>query len=256
MQSNTFSGLFEGQNVITLQRIPSTNDYLKEALSKSTPLPEGTVILAVDQYDGRGQKGTVWQSEPGKNLTFSMLLVPSFLDPKQQFVLTAAISLAVARWLEMLTHVAVKIKWPNDIYIANQKIGGILIENILKGKTWKSAVVGIGINVNQTSFPPSIQKQTTSVKQILHRDCQIPDLLADLCSYIEREYVALKSGHSDTTLADYRQQLYRLDELHLYSVDGITVSGILRGVSETGRLRIDFNGHLADFDIKEIAFVV
>jgi len=242
--------------VITLQRIPSTNDYLKEALSKSTPLPEGTVIMAVDQHDGRGQKGTVWQSEPGKNLTISLLLTPTFLDPKQQFALTAAISFAVARWLESLTHVSVKIKWPNDIYIGDRKIGGILIENILKGKSWKSAVIGIGININQTIFPAGIQHQATSVKQILHKDCQVSELLPDLCKHIEQEYIALKSGRFDTTLADYKQKLYRLNELHPYLVEGINVSGVLRGVTETGRLQIDFNGHLVDFDIKEIAFVI
>ncbi len=212
--------------------------------------------MAVDQHDGRGQKGTVWQSEPGKNLTFSLLLMPAFLDPKQQFVLTAAISLAVVRWLEALTGVEVKIKWPNDVYVGDRKIGGILIENILKGKTWKSAVVGIGINVNQTAFPAGIQRHTTSVKQILHRDCQVSDLLTDLCKYIEQEYVALKSGHLDRVLADYQQRLYRRGELHAYLVDGIDVSGVLRGVTGTGRLQIDFNGHLVDFDIKEIAFVI
>src|SRR5690606_35575905 len=228
--------------------------YLKEVLSKSTPLPEGTVIMAVDQHDGRGQKGTVWQSEPGKNLTISMLLNPTFLDPKQQFVLTAAISLAVAQWLESLTHVSVKIKWPNDTYIGDRKIGGILIEHILKGKSWKSAVIGIGININQTIFPARIQHLATSVKQILHRDCQVSELVPDLCKHIEQQYIALKSGRFDTTLADYKQKLYRLNELHPYLVEGINVSGVLRGVTETGRLQIDFNAHLVDFDIKEIAF--
>ncbi len=242
--------------MITLQRIPSTNEYLKEALSKSTPLPEGTVIMAVDQHDGRGQKGTVWQSEPGKNLTFSLLLTPLFLDPKQQFVLTAAISLAVVRWLEELTHVAVTIKWPNDIYVGDRKIGGILIENILKGKTWKSAVVGIGINVNQTDFPAAIRQRTTSVKQILHRDCQVPELLPDLCKHIEREYIALKTSRFDTVLTAYKQRLYGLGKLRQYLVEGINVSGVLQGVSETGRLHIDFNGHVVDFDIKEITFVI
>lgn len=212
--------------------------------------------MAVDQYGGRGQKGTAWQSEPGKNLTFSVLLTPTFLDPKQQFVLTAAISLAVARWLESSTQADVKIKWPNDMYVGDRKIGGILIENILKGKTWKSAVVGIGININQISFPAEIQKRTTSVKQILHKNCQVSELLPDLCNHIEREYNALKSGHSDAVLADYKQRLYRRDELHPYLVEGINVSGVLRGVSETGRLQIDFNGHNVDFDIKEIAFVI
>lgn len=212
--------------------------------------------MAVDQHAGRGQKGTVWQSEPGKNLTFSLLLNPSFLHPKQQFGLTAAISLAVVRWVGSLAQTAATIKWPNDIYIGDRKIGGILIENILKGKTWKSAVIGIGINVNQTKFPAPIEKQTTSVKQILHRDCQVSGLLPDLCKHIEREYMVLKSGRFDALFASYTKRLYRLGELRPYLIDGITVEGVLRGVTETGRLQIDFNGHLADFDIKEIAFVI
>ncbi len=212
--------------------------------------------MAVDQHAGKGQKGTVWESEPGKNLTISLLLTPNFLDPKHQFVLTAAISLAIARWLEQLTKVTVKIKWPNDLYIEDRKIGGILIENILKGKTWKSAIVGIGINVNQITFPATIKEHATSVKQILHRDCQVSELLPDLCRHIEREYMALKSDRFETVLADYTQRLYRLGELHPYLVDGIRVPGVLSGVSETGRLQIDFNGHRVDFDIKEIAFVI
>ncbi|SEL45876.1 biotin--[acetyl-CoA-carboxylase] ligase [Parapedobacter koreensis] len=256
MQSNTFSGLFDGQNVITLQRTPSTNEFLRKVLTKSTPLAEGTVIMAVDQYAGRGQKGAVWQSEPGKNLTFSLLLLPSFLDPKDQFSLTAAMSLAVAKWLSAMLKVPAKIKWPNDIYIGNKKIGGILIENILKGKTWKSAIVGIGINVNQTTFPDTIRDHATSIKQILHRDSKIPELLAELCSYIEREYIVLKSGDFKALLADYKQRLYRLGELHVFLVDDVEVTGMLTGVTETGRLQIDFNGHMVDFDIKEIAFVI
>lgn len=256
LQSNTFSGLFEGQNVITLQRIPSTNEYLKNKLSKSTPLREGTVIMAVDQYAGRGQKGTVWQSEPGKNLTFSLLLMPSFLDPKHQFHLTVAISIAIAQWLESLLHRHVKIKWPNDIYVGDRKIGGVLIENILKGSVWKSAAIGIGINVNQVAFPDTIDERITSIKQILHRDCDPAELLTDLCQYIERAYTELKKGANNTLLTRYKQYLYRLGELHPFLVDGVRVNGVLSGVTESGRLQVDFNGHTVDFDIKEIAFVI
>ncbi|SKB65650.1 BirA family transcriptional regulator, biotin operon repressor / biotin-[acetyl-CoA-carboxylase] ligase [Parapedobacter luteus] len=256
MQSNTFSGLFEGQNVITLQRTPSTNEFLKKELSKSTPLAEGTVIMAVDQYAGRGQKDAIWHSEPGKNLTFSLLLTPTFLNPKHQFHLTVAISLAVAQWLEALLKTPVKIKWPNDIYIGDKKIGGILIENILAGKTWKSAIVGIGINVNQTVFPDPISKQVTSIKQILHNDSNIPKLLAELCNHIGHAYQALKKESFDTLLATYRKRLYRFGETHPFLVDGVKVTGALAGVTEAGRLQIDFEGHVVDFDIKEIAFVI
>jgi len=256
LQSNTFSGLFDGRNVITLQRVPSTNEYLKDELSKSTPLREGTVIMAVEQYAGRGQQGTAWQSEPGKNLTFSVLLMPSFLDPKYQFRLTVAISIALAQWLELLLHTPVTIKWPNDIYVGDRKIGGILIENILQGKVWKSAVVGIGINVNQTEFSPSIGAHTASVKQILHSDCELTELLTDLCGHIERSYRGLKSGIYDAQLAFYTQHLYRRGALHPFLVEGVRVSGVLSGVTESGRLQVDFNGHLVDFDIKEITFVI
>ncbi len=249
-------GLFVGQNVITLQQVPSTNEYLKQELSKSTPFAEGTVIMAVDQFSGRGQKGTTWLSEPGKNLTFSVLLTPTFLDPKHQFSLTVAISTAIAGWLESILGTHVRIKWPNDLYVGDQKIGGILIENILKGKVWKSAIVGIGINVNQTDFPEAIRKRTTSIKQILHSDSQIQDLLPDLCLAIEQAYRSLKSGKSETQLATYRQHLYRLGELHPFLIDGVRVDGILHGVTDMGRLQLDFNGHIVDFDIKEVAFSI
>ena len=256
MQSNTILGLFVGQNVITLQQVSSTNEYLKSKLSNSTPFAEGTVIMAVDQFAGRGQKGTSWHSEPGKNLTFSTFLTPLFLNPKHQFSLTVAISVAVVQWLESLLHVAVKVKWPNDIYIGNKKIGGILIENILKGKDWKSAVVGIGINVNQTDFPETIREQTTSIKQILHKDSNIRELLSELCKHIEREYLILKKRGFEMQLALYKQHLYRLGESHPFLIDGIKVDGKLCGVTDTGRLMIDFNGYVVDFDIKEVAFLI
>ncbi|MGK6350728.1 biotin--[acetyl-CoA-carboxylase] ligase [Parapedobacter sp. DT-150] len=256
MQSNTFSGLFEGQNVITVQRTPSTNEYLKKELSKSTPLAEGTVIMAVDQFAGRGQKGATWHSEPGQNLTISILLTPTFLSPKHQFHLTAAISLGIVRWLESLLPEDVYIKWPNDLYVNHKKIGGILIENILKGHVWKAAIVGIGINVNQLAFPEPIRESVISIKQILHHDCNLSHLLTDLCKHIEQEYLVLKTGDVETQLTTYSARLYRLGEPHHFLIDGVRVMGVIVGVTESGRLQIDFNSHVVDFDIKEIAFVI
>lgn len=236
--------------------VDSTNEYLKNKLSKSTPFAEGTVIMAVQQVAGRGQQGTVWHSERGKNLTFSVLLNPTFLDPIHQFRLTVAISLALTNWLEPLLQHPVKIKWPNDIFVDDKKIAGILIENQLTGKNWKSAIVGIGINVNQTEFVEPISKRSCSIKQILHRDSNIPELLSDLCFSLEEEYLALKSGEHEMQLALYKQHLYRLGEPHSFLIDGIKVGGVLRGVTDKGRLIIDFNGHITDFDIKEVAFVI
>jgi len=256
LQSNTFSGLFDGQNVITLQRTPSTNEYLKNELTKSTPLREGTVIMAVDQYAGRGQKGAVWVSEPGKNLTFSLLLTPTFLHPRHQFLLTVAISVAIAKCLETLLPEPVKIKWPNDLFVGDRKIGGILIENILKGNVWKSAIVGIGINVNQTAFPTDIARHTSSIYHLLHQETDLLTLLHDLGRHIEQAYNELKQSAHENLLAYYRQHLYRLNERHPFLVEGIRVHGTVTGVTENGRLQVTFDGHMADFDIKEIAFVI
>ncbi len=255
MQSNTILGLFVGQNVITLPSVDSTNEYLKAELSKSTPVVEGTVIMAVEQVAGRGQKGATWHSEAGKNLTFSVLFNPVFLHPSNQFRLTVAISLALAHWLESVLQYPVSIKWPNDSYVDGRKIAGILVENMLKGQTWKSAIVGIGINVNQTDFPVGAARRPCSIKQFLHRDSNIPELLSDLCNYLEQEYLALKNGGHEAQLAQYKQRLYRLGEPHPFLIDGVQVTGMLCGVTETGKLMIDFNGHVAAFDIKEVEFV-
>lgn len=255
MQSNIFSGLIVGQNVITLPQVSSTNDYLKNELSKSTPLPEGTVIMAVDQVAGRGQVGSTWYSEAGKNLTFSVLFHPSFLFPPQQFYLTVAICLAVVKWLATRINHKITIKWPNDIFIEDKKIAGILIENILKGNEWKSAVVGIGINVNQTAFPPSLAQRVCSMKEFLHDDCNIQEILTELCSFIQHEYVQLKAGKSAFQMAEYKHYLYRMGQRMQYEVSGIAVDGIICGVTEEGRLLVDFDGHVTDFGIKEIAFV-
>ena len=131
MQNNTFSGLFVGHNLITLNEVDSTNTFLKDAVSKSTPLLDGTVIMAEKQFAGRGQAENSWQTEPGKNLTFSILLKPGFLSVDKQFELNKAISIALNDVLIKYIPDSAFIKWPNDLYIRTKKIGGMLIENLL-----------------------------------------------------------------------------------------------------------------------------
>ena len=178
MQNNIISGLFVGQNLVTLKEVDSTNTFLKNILSNSKPVPEGTVIMAEDQFAGRGQRENVWHAEPGKNLTFSILLKPAFIDAQSQFDVTRAASLGVYDALMPLLGHKLKIKWPNDIYYGSKKLGGMLIENILQGSQIKHSVVGIGLNINQEHFPDNAGN-ATSVKQILHKDY-------DLKKYIVR----------------------------------------------------------------------
>src|SRR5581483_6581831 len=117
------------------------------------PPAEGFIVRAVEQYAGKGQRGSSWLSAPGMNLTFSLLLEPKFLSLNNQFWLTKALALALAEFVaSVLPNTLVSIKWPNDIYVNDCKIAGILVENILEKSTIKFCIAGIGINVNQDSF--------------------------------------------------------------------------------------------------------
>lgn len=254
MQNNTFSRLFVGQNIVALKRVDSTNNYLKNELSNSTPLPEGTVILAEEQFAGRGQVNNIWYSEPGKNLTFSLLLLPAFLSPEKQFLLNQSISLAINDTLATIIGSEVKIKWPNDIYVKNDKLGGILIENSIRGSALKHAVIGIGLNINQTIFSSDI-KNVTSLKKILHQDYDILLLLNELCKSIENRYLQLRSGNFNLIREEYISNLYRLNENTRFKVKGQEMAGMITGVDESGLLKVLINGVIHKYNFKEIAFV-
>lgn len=254
MQNNTFLGLFVGHKIVTLSEIDSTNNFLKQTLSKSTPFSEGTVIMAENQTAGRGQMQNVWVSEPGKNLTFSVLLMPRFLAIPKQFELNKAISLALCDVLTKYFGTSARIKWPNDSYIGNQKIAGMLIENMVQASQIRHAIIGIGLNVNQTDFPPSLQN-VTSFKKILHTDYDLHILLAEICKAIEVRYLQLKAGKLAELHADYVDKLYRVNEWHQFKIDGQIQPGKIYGVSPEGYLQVETEHGFRQFGLKEIEFI-
>jgi BirA family transcriptional regulator, biotin operon repressor / biotin---[acetyl-CoA-carboxylase] ligase len=254
LQNNIFSGLFVGQNLLTLKEVDSTNNFLKNLLSNSKPLPEGTVIMAEHQYAGRGQQQNKWLSEPGKNLTFSTLLKPTFLNAVNQFDLTRAISLGVYDTLRAVLGDGLKIKWPNDIYYNDRKLGGMLIENMVQGERINSSVVGIGLNVNQDSFPEEAGN-ATSVKQILHKDYDLRLLLSEICSQIEGYYLHLKAGRIDFIRSSYLSRLYWLNERRRFKAGGEIFEGTIEGVADNGLLQINKGDDLVSYNLKEIEFL-
>ncbi|MBC7566203.1 MAG: biotin--[acetyl-CoA-carboxylase] ligase [Pedobacter sp.] len=254
MQNNTFSGLFIGQNLITLKEVASTNTFLKDGLSKFEPFLEGTVIMAEKQFSGRGQTNNTWLSEPGQNLTFSILLCPSFLKVDRQFELNKAISLALNDVLREYAGNSAVIKWPNDSYIGNKKIGGMLIENIVNGNSIRHAIVGIGLNINQIDFPSSL-KNVTSLKKELHKDYDLNVLLGEICNAIEARYLQLRAGHYTKLTAEYLDRLYLLDEWSNFKIEGICRSGKIVGISGSGQLEVETTNGLMVFNNKEIEFI-
>ncbi len=254
MQNNIFSGLFVGQNLLTLKEVDSTNSFLKSLLTNSKPLPEGTVIMAEHQYAGRGQQQNKWHSQPGKNLTFSILLKPTFLSAVNQFDLTRAISLGVFDTLRTLLGDNLKVKWPNDIYYNDSKLGGMLIENVVQGSSINNSIIGIGLNVNQYDFPDSLLN-ATSVKQILHKDYDLRLLLSEICSNIEAYYLHLKAGKIDFIRNCYLNSLYWFNEPRPFKAGGEAFEGIIEGVADNGLLQIKKDGATTGYDLKEIEFL-
>lgn len=254
MQNNTFSTLFVGQNLIKLKEVDSTNNFLKDLVSKSEPLAEGTVIMADNQFAGRGQQESVWQTQAGKNISTSIYLKPSFLPLNKQFYLNIAVSLAVSDALSCFVPKGIKVKWPNDMYYHNKKLGGILIENTLTGNSIKSSVIGIGLNINQSEFSDSISERATSVIQILQRDVSLMDIMEKIFIFMEKYYLILRTGKYSILQNDYLSRLYNFNIPALYTQNGAVFEGTIIGVEGDGRLTVDTKNGLKVFNFKEIEF--
>ena len=256
MQNNTFSTAFIGQNIIKLISVDSTNDYLKKLTSNSEPLLEGTVIMAEHQYAGRGQRQSSWQAEAGKNLTFSVILTPKRITPENSFRLNIMVSVALNQALSKYVYSKLTIKWPNDIYFGNQKLGGILIENAILGNNIKHTIIGIGINVNQLSFNYTLAGSAISLAQILHQQIDLPTLLHEICIELESVYLSMEQGKHLLATKHYVDKLYQFGTLAKYSHNGEIFEGTIQGITDNGMLIIKPpNGQIITFGFKEVSFL-
>ena len=174
-----------GRSFFFFEELESTSTYAKNTQEiRST---QGALVLTEKQLGGRGQHGHIWEAEPGSNLTFSLIFNP--LKAERLIVLTLACAFALTKALdEYIGSPETKIKWPNDVYYGHQKIAGLLTEAVHTGNLLDRVVIGIGLNVNQTSFSDALSKKATSLKTICNRDFGREKLLADILTYIEHHY--------------------------------------------------------------------
>jgi len=249
-----YETLFLGNKKIKLEKVDSTNTYLKELLTKDRNSIEGLVVIADYQQSGRGQRGNSWQSEPFKNITFSLLLKPN-IAIGDQFMVSKMVSLGVVDFLEAEGVEGITIKWPNDIYVQNAKIAGILIENVLKGNSLDSVVVGIGLNINQIVFDDELMN-VTSLKLIQSNDFDLDQILNKLLFFIEQRYLMLKNLNFFDLNKDYLEQLFRLNKLAKYEIKNHIIEGEIVGVTKLGKLQINIDGLIQKFDLKEVKFVI
>ena len=222
-------------NIIPVESAASTNDFLKE-LAHNQILEEGTVVITRNQTAGKGQRGNVWESETGKNITCSILLYPSFLSVQRYFLLSEAVSLGVKETLDAFTG-GITVKWPNDVYYQERKIAGILIENELMGDKYSLSIAGIGLNINQERFL-SDAPNPVSLKQITGRECDTEVILKELVQNILYRYEQLKTGDTENLIRLYHEALYRKTGFHRYEDnEGIFTARIGR-VSDDGFLHL------------------
>ncbi len=246
--------MMTGKNTIFLTEVESTNNYANQlVLSKAAE--HGTVVLAQYQKKGKGQQGNSWESEPGKNLLASIILFPDFLSAAKQFYLSKIASLSIVDFLKTETS-GITIKWPNDIYIKNKKVAGILIENAIKGHNLSSSIIGIGLNLNQELFVTDAPNPV-SLKQVSTKDYEIENIAETIFDNMIHWYQILKTGSFDEIDSAYFNQLYRANEWAIFAKSGEQFEARINGIGEFGQLILEeSNGSLSEYMFKEVEFVI
>ena len=242
------------KNLILLNEVESTNNYANQlVLSKAAE--HGTVVLAQYQKKGRGQQGNFWESEFGKNMLASFIVFPQFLTAAKQFYLSKIVSLALVDFLKTETN-EVSVKWPNDIYVRNKKIAGILIENSIKAVNVSSAVIGIGLNLNQEKFV-SDAPNPVSLKLITGKDYISETVARKISEYFFIWYEKLQAEYFNEIDTNYYNQLFRANEWALFEKQGIQFEAKISGIGEFGQLILeDRNGFISEYMFKEVEFVI
>ena len=242
-----------GHAIIRIERTESTNNYATSQV-RVNEVKAGTVFLAYSQTSGRGQLNNQWESEAGKNLTFSIFLKPYFLHIRKQFLLSKVVCLGIEAFLSEFVD-QVKIKWPNDIYVGDQKICGILIENAVMNANIKHSVVGIGLNINQSGFF-SDAPNPISLKMITGTEYDLDEMLSELLKQIDHFYQELAIGKYDEIDKLFHERLYRLNEWRTYKDETHEYQGKIVGVNEIGQLKIqEKEGELHEYHFKEVAYL-
>lgn len=242
------------KNSIILNEVESTNNYANH-LIVSKAADEGTVVLARYQKQGRGQQGNQWESEAGKNLLTSIILFPRFLFAGKQFLISKVVSLALVDFLKEEVE-GVSIKWPNDLYVFDKKVAGILIENSVKGDYLFSTIVGIGLNLNQLKFN-SDAPNPVSLKHYTGKEYFAEQVSTTITENIFRWYEKLKLGKFEEINEGYFSNLFRRNKWAWFEKGSQKFEARITGIGEFGQLLLeDRTGKISSNLFKEVEFVI
>jgi BirA family biotin operon repressor/biotin-[acetyl-CoA-carboxylase] ligase len=243
-----------GSNLLYFENLPSTNSHAAYLL-KSESLPEGTIIYTKYQSSGKGYAGNSWESEDGKNLLISVILFPAFLKPSDQYNISMAISLGICDFLTRYIP-GCSVKWPNDIYINNDKIAGILIESAIIADKLEYSIAGIGLNINQEKFI-SQAPNPVSLKMITGKTFDLPGTLVLLAKDLDKRYKQLIAGETVKIREDYKSKLYRINNWSSFrDINGIFTGRILT-IGDYGSLKIETSdSQIRVYSFKEVEFIL
>lgn len=240
--------------LIHLAETDSTISYLSELCGRQC-IPELTTVVAGFQTSGRGQRGNSWESEKGKNLLCSFVLYPSFLEARNQFLLSQIVSLSVKETLDRYVE-HISIKWPNDIYRKEKKICGMLIENNLTGTHITQSIAGIGINLNQEVFLSSAPNPV-SLRQVTGKEYNPIEILAGVMQRMQENYFSLQHGETETIARRYHKALFRNEGTHPFRDSKGEFTAQIAGVEPDGHLvLLDNADKIRRYVFKEVQYVL
>jgi BirA family biotin operon repressor/biotin-[acetyl-CoA-carboxylase] ligase len=262
-----------GKRFIELQSVDSTNNYARSLLHEGMA-EHGLAVFAHDQFAGKAQRGKAWSTEKDTNIILSIVINAIPLQLSKQFELSACIAVAVHKFFVKYAEKNIKIKWPNDLYCLDRKAGGILIENIVTGnmdsgwqmagdnqqsstesqQAWQWAIVGIGININQTNFPSGLLNPI-SLKQITGQHFDIIDLAKDLCNIINDYFEKLITKGFKNIYAQYLTHLYKKNEVVRLKKENRVFEAVIKTVSPSGQLIVQ-HGIEEEFGFGEVEWVL
>lgn len=245
--------LFRDRAVISLDTVDSTNNYAANLVRLSQP-PEGTVITAQHQTEGKGQRHANWESLNGENLLCSIVLYPKFIQAINQFALSQVVAVSIHELLETQLQMEIWIKWPNDIIVRNKKIAGILIENSWMESRMNSCIAGVGINLNQISFE---NIKAISVRQLTGNSWDVDACLLKFIDLLEKYYLKLKSGNFSEINSLYHDHLFRKGVPSKFIFENQEIEATIIGVDVHGRLKLKLSsGENLLCNLKEIAMIL
>ncbi|MBQ1885404.1 MAG: biotin--[Bacteroidales bacterium] len=244
-------------NIVHLTIIDSTNDEAQRRIQQNRESKEDYVIRADFQTDGRGQRGNIWESESRKNLMFSYVFHPKELAVNNQFMLSQATAAAVAEYFESRNIPDVSIKWPNDIYTGMKKICGMLIENSVSGKFIKTSILGIGINVNQETFPENLPNPV-SMKIITGKEYNLDTEMDVFLEILQKHLAHIQHDEREILRQNYMKRLLGLHKTLVYNSQGKVFKGIIREVDPFGFITVENEqtGECKQYDFKEIELII